>query len=126
MVTNSVGVDIVVIKRIEKALARWGERFLSKVYTNAEVAFFQNRVPELAARFAGKEAVTKALGTGMKGVALREVEILSDVRGKPIVNLYGRAERRAKEIGLSDFAISLSHTDELAIAFVVANGGLRS
>ncbi|MBI4318718.1 MAG: holo-ACP synthase [Chloroflexi bacterium] len=116
----SSGVDIIEISRVKKALSRWGERFLLRVFTPDELRLCHGRMPELAVRFAGKEAVSKALGTGMRGVAWREIEILSDPRGKPIVHLHNRAKMRAEEISLNTFAISLSHTDDLAIAFVVA------
>ncbi len=117
---HSVGVDIIEIPRVEEALARWGERFLYRVYTGREVAFCRGRIPELAARFAAKEAVSKALGTGMHGVAWKEIEVLPDHRGKPHVFLHGRARQRANEIGLNFFAISLSHSRDHAIAFVTA------
>ena len=119
----SVGVDIVEIPRIARALARWGERFLRHVYTPAEVAYCRGRIPELAARFAAKEAISKALGTGMVGVWWTEMEVLGDRRGKPQVTLYGRALARAQELGLDEWAVSLSHTGDSAIAVVVARGG---
>ncbi|UCC77703.1 MAG: holo-ACP synthase [Anaerolineales bacterium] len=117
---TSVGVDIIEISRIQRAIARWDERFLDRVYTPAELAFCRGRVPELAVRFAGKEAISKALGTGMFGVSWIEMEILADVRGKPLVHLHGRAATRAARLGLNEFAISLSHSREYAVAFVVA------
>ncbi len=117
---HSVGVDIIEIGRVANALARRGERFLRRIYTPREVTFCRGRVPELAARFAAKEAVSKALGTGMRGVAWREIEICPDRRGKPHVHLYGRAKQRAQDLGLACFAISLSHSREHAIAFVTA------
>ena len=117
----STGVDIIELNRVKEALSRWGERFLTRVFTPAEIRFCRGRVPELAVRFAGKEAVSKALGTGMRGVAWRDVEILPDPRGKPLVFLHGPARDRADELGLRSFAISLSHSEELAIAFVVAS-----
>jgi len=118
----SVGVDIVEIRRIERAIQRWGERFLGRVYTPAELALCRGRAPELAARFAAKEAISKALGTGLRGIGWREMEVLSDERGKPLVHLHGRAKARADFLGLSDFAISLSHSQVYALAFVVAMG----
>ncbi len=117
----STGVDIIELNRVKEALSRWGERFLTRVFTPAEIRFCRGRVPELAVRFAGKEAVSKALGTVMRGVAWRDVEILPDPRGKPLVFLHGPARDRADELGLRSFAISLSHSEELAIAFVVAS-----
>lgn len=121
----SVGVDIVEIERLGQAIERWGQRFLNRVYTPREQAFCRGRVPELAARFAAKEAISKALGTGIigrQGVSWRDMEVLPDQRGKPLVYLHGRARRRAKELGLTQWAISLSHEREVAIAFVVASG----
>lgn len=116
----SVGVDIVEIERVAELLRRHGERFLERIYTPAEVAFCRGRTAELAARFAGKEAILKALGTGRRGVGWREVEIVSDRRGKPHVRLYDRAEERAAVLGLTCFAISLSHSRDFAVASVVA------
>jgi len=120
-----VGVDLVEIPRIERVLARYGDRFLERVFTPAEVLYARGRTPELAARFAAKEAVAKALGVGMRmlapdGVGWREVEVLGDRRGRPEVYLHGRAAERAAELGLSEWAISLSHTRQYAVAFVVA------
>ncbi len=116
----SVGVDIVEIERISKAVARWGERFTRRVYTAAESEHCRGWIPSLAACFAAKEAVSKALGTGMRGVSWREIETLPDRRGKPLVYLHGGAKTRAEKLGLSHFALSLSHSHDYAIAFVVA------
>ncbi len=116
---NAVGVDIIEIERVEAALGRFGERFLRRLYTPEEVAFCRGRAHELAARFAAKEAVMKALGTGARGVAWREIEVLPNHRGKPLVYLYGRAKERAERIGLEGLDVSLSHSREYAVAFVV-------
>ena len=118
----SVGVDIIEIERIEAVSRRHGERFLRRVYTPAEQAYCRGRVPELAVRFAAKEAISKALGTGLRGIAWCEMEILGDERGKPVVHLHGRARARAEELGLTEFAVSLSHSRDYAVAFVVAAG----
>ena len=117
--TSAVGVDVIEIERVEAALARFGERFLRRVYTAEEAAFCRGRVHELAARFAAKEAVMKALGTGAKGVAWREIEVLPNHRGKPLVYLYGRAKARAERIGLAGLDVSMSHSREYAVAFIV-------
>ena len=117
--SNAVGVDIIEVERVEKALARFGERFLRRVYTPLEASFCRGRTSELAARFAAKEAVMKALGTGAHGVAWREIEVLPNHRGKPLVYLHGRAARRAEMIGLRDIDISMSHSRRYAVAFVV-------
>jgi holo-[acyl-carrier protein] synthase len=117
---HSVGVDAIEIDRIRRSIERFGRRFLSRVYTEREVAYCQGRIPEFAARFAAKEAISKALGTGIRGIIWREMEILPDRRGKPLVFLHGRAANRAAELGLAEFAVSLTHARELAIAVVVA------
>jgi holo-[acyl-carrier protein] synthase len=114
-----VGVDIVAVTRLEKAVAYWGERFLKRVYTDAELELCCGRASSLAARFAGKEAVIKTLGGLSKGFRWREIEILSDPRGKPLVNLYGSVRDKAASLGLSGLAISLSDCEEYAVAFVV-------
>src|SRR5437867_6396455 len=119
MNTSAAGVDIIEIERIERALAKFGPRFLRRVYTQLEAAFCRGRVAELAARFAAKEAVMKALGTGARGRAWREIEILPNQRGKPLVYLHGRAKQRAETIGLRGVDVSLTHSRELAIAAVV-------
>src|SRR3990172_5527403 len=116
---SAVGVDVIEIERVEAALGRFGERFLQRVYTAVEVAFCRGRTHELAARFAAKEAVMKALGTGARGLAWREIEVLPNHRGKPLVYLYGRAKARAERIGLSGLDVSMSHSREYAVAFVV-------
>ena len=118
-----IGVDIIEVARIEKAVACWGEQFLHRVYTDSELELCGNRSPALAARFAGKEAVIKTLGGLSKGFKWREIEILSDPRGKPIVHLHGSMRTRANTLGLGDIAISLSDCEEYAVAFVV--GGVE-
>jgi holo-[acyl-carrier protein] synthase len=120
-----VGVDLIEIARVERALARHGDRFLERVFTPAEIRYCRGYIAELAARFAAKEAVSKALGVGMRmiardGIHWREVEVVGDPRGKPLVRLYGRAARRAEDLGLTEWAISLSHSREHAVALVVA------
>lgn len=117
------GVDLIEVDRIETALARYGERFLTRVFTEGELAYSRGRPHELAARFAAKEAVGKMLGVGIQhrdGVYWRDIEVVSGERGKPSVKLSGKAARRAEEIGLRTFALSLSHSREHAIALVVA------
>lgn len=123
MSANAVGVDIIEIGRVEAALERFGERFLRRVYSAVEVASCRGRVHELAARFAAKEAVMKALGTGARGVAWREIEVLPNHRGKPLVYLHGRARERAERIGLTGMDVSMSHSREYAVAFVVGHAG---
>ena len=116
------GVDLVGMQRIQDVLDRHGGRFLRRVYTEREVDYCGDRVPELAVRFAGKEAVMKALGTGVRGISWREIEILANARGKPIVILHGRARVRAQQIGMQMIEISLTHEREMGCAFVVGSG----
>lgn len=116
------GVDIIEIARIERALAEFGERFLRRIYTERERERYATRVAELAARFAAKEATSKALGTGIRGIRWREMEILSNRRGKPVLVLHGGAAERAELLGLAAFDVSLTHSRTDAMAFVV---GLR-
>ena len=123
----SAGVDIIELDRIRRVLERHGERFLARIYTPEEIIRYGDRLPELAARFAAKEAVSKALGVGLNhmsvhGIGWREVEVLPDPLGKPVVHLSGRALQLAEEQGLRDWAISLSHSRDYAVAFVVASG----
>ena len=114
------GIDVVEIDRVEKTLARHPERFLLRVFTPLEIAYCRGRVRELAARFAAKEATMKALGTGVRGVGWREIEVLPDGRGKPLIYLYGRAKERAKAIGMGQAEVSLTHGVDFAFAMVVA------
>lgn len=116
------GIDIAEVPRIAAALERWGHRFLERVYTPAERERYAGRVLSLSARFAAKEAVMKALGTGMRGVSWKDIEILPDALGKPTVRLYGRGEARARALGIQVWEISLTHSRETAIASVVALG----
>ena len=113
------GIDIVEISRIGAAIDSWGNRFLKRIYTDDEIKYCRGHVPELAARFAGKEAVMKALGTGYRGVSWRDIEILPNQRGAPLVYLSGSARSRSEELGIQEMAITLSHSREYAIASVV-------
>lgn len=122
----SVGVDLVELARIRRAVERYGERFLARIYTPDELVRYRHRLPELAARFAAKEAVSKALGVGLNhisanGIGWQEVEVLSDPLGKPVVSLSGRACFLAEQQGLGTWAISLSHDRDHAVAVVVAS-----
>ncbi len=118
----AVGTDIIEIARIQRSLDDFGERFLNRVYTQRERDRYRSRVSELAARFAAKEATSKALGTGIRGIHWREMEVLSNRRGKPVLILHGAAAKRANDLGLTDFSVSLTHSRTDAMAFVVAFG----
>jgi len=114
---NCIGIDIIEIGRIEKAIGRWGEGFLHRVYTDPELRLYPKKLSSLAVRFAAKEAVIKALGKPA-AISLKEIEILSEPSGKPVVNLYGKTQNQARDLGLDGFAISLSHSREYAVALV--------
>ena len=114
-----IGIDIVEIARIERAIAHRGESFLHRIYTEPELKLCHKKPSSLAARFAGKEAVIKAIGTQTRGINWREIEILADPSGKPLVHVYGKAQNQVDSLGLGKLAISLSHSKEYAIAFVV-------
>jgi len=116
----AVGVDIIEIARIQRSLDDFGERFLHRVYTERERERYRTRVSELAARFAAKEATSKALGTGIRGIRWREMEVLPNRRGKPVLILHGQAAARAEQLGFTDFTVSLTHSRSDAMAFVVA------
>jgi holo-[acyl-carrier protein] synthase len=119
----AVGIDVIEIYRIERALAEFGQRFLSRIYTEAEQARFGKRPNELAGRFAVKEATSKVLGTGIRGIRWKEMEVLTNRRGKPVLVLHGGAAERAALLGLNDFSVSITHSRTDAMAIVV---GLKS
>ena len=114
-----VGVDIIEIDRIEDAIARWGERFLGRVYTEAELEVCRGRTPALAVRFAAKEAVMKALGTGTNGVGWQDIEVLPNSDGKPLVFLHRGARKKSRELGMTHLDLSLSHSHHYAVASAV-------
>ncbi len=117
---TAVGVDIIEIDRIKRAISRRQDSFLKRIYTSAELEGHHN-VSSLAARFAAKEAVMKALGTGTRGVGWTDIEILTNGHGAPVIKLYGRALKKSAEIGLARFDVSLSHSRKYAIAFVIGH-----
>ncbi len=115
-----IGVDLIEITRINDSRERFGERFYSRFFTEAEREYCAGNPQRLAARFAAKEAVAKALGTGIGDVRWIDIEVLSDTRSRPFLHLHGKAAELAAELGLTTWEVSLSHTDTHAIAFVVA------
>jgi holo-[acyl-carrier protein] synthase len=128
----STGIDLIEISRIQKALERHGERFLKKIFSDTErerLAQFQSRQPnprliirELAARFAAKEACSKALGTGIGPVSWKEMEVLNEPSGKPTLRLTGKAAQIASFLGYTGWSVSLTHSREMAAAVVVCVG----
>ncbi|MFW6075050.1 MAG: holo-ACP synthase [Chloroflexota bacterium] len=111
------------IARIEHVLKRFPERFLNRVFSEAERDRYRNRTSELAARFAAKEATMKALGTGIRGVRWRDIETLPNRRGKPILVLRETASRRAELLGLNRWTVSLTHSRTEAMAIVIGSKG---
>lgn len=117
----SVGVDMIEVARIQETVDRFGARFLDRVFTPAEQEYCGVNHASLAARWAAKEAVAKALGCGIGDVAWREIEVLSDERGAPQLQLTGDARRLADECDLHHWSLSLSHSRTHAIAFVIGH-----
>ncbi|MCE7918962.1 MAG: holo-[acyl-carrier-protein] synthase [Chloroflexi bacterium] len=116
------GVDLIEISRVAGMIERHGARFLNRVFTGLEQRDCAGRASSLAARFAAKEAAAKALGCGIGDVSWLEIEIRSDARRAPYLVLAGEGERLAKEQGLTTWSVSLSHAENMAIAFVAAMG----
>jgi holo-[acyl-carrier protein] synthase len=121
------GIDLVEIERIQSSLERYGSRFLNRVFTEAEQAYCLRKryaAESLAARFAAKEAAAKALGTGIsRGVSWLEIEVSRPLGSRPSLSFHGRAAEIAKGLGVHNATLSLTHTDSLAMASVVLEGG---
>ena len=113
------GVDIIEIPRVREVLDRHGQRFLQRVFTSEEIAYCRGRAPNLAARFAAKEAMMKALGAGVRGVGWKDIEVVRLRSGLPTIRLHGRAAERAERLGLRETSLSVSHCHDYAVAFVV-------
>lgn len=118
----ATGVDLIDIFRIREAMDRHGDRFISRIFTEAEQRDCGGRIASLAVRFAAKEAVSKALGCGIGDVSWLDIEIRSNENKAPYLVLHGEGERLANQLGLSNWSVSLSHTENQAIAFVIAIG----
>ncbi len=116
----TTGVDMIEIARIERGIDRHGQRFLDRFFTEREQVYCNGRFDSFAGRFAVKEAVGKALGTGIGDIRWVDVEIVNDERGRPELVLHGAARTLADKLGLAEWSISLSHTNTHAIGFVVA------
>jgi holo-[acyl-carrier protein] synthase len=118
------GIDLMEIARIGRSIERYGSHFLERVYTAAEIAYCQrkrrNAAESFAARFAAKEAAAKALGTGIGfGVTWREIEVTREPRGRPMVQLHGRAAEIAREMGVRTSSLSITHTATHSMAMVI-------
>jgi holo-[acyl-carrier protein] synthase len=114
--TTELGIDIIRISRIKDSLDRFGDRFTNRVLTPLESAYVHGRPQTMAGRWAAKEAVSKVLGLGVRGIGWRDIEIERLPTGQPAVKLHGRARRRAEQLGMGRIAISISHEAEFAVA----------
>jgi holo-[acyl-carrier protein] synthase len=115
----SSGIDLIEIERVRAAIERHGDKFIARIFTEYEQKECKGRIPSLAARFAAKEAVAKALGTGIGDVSWLDIEIRGDENNAPRLYLYGMAAAKAKEKGLTNWSVSLTHTESQAMALVV-------
>ncbi len=125
-----VGVDVVAIDRVEKVVERFGQRFLQRVFTPAEISYCSTgarQAERLAARFAAKEAASKALGKGIGTITWQEIEVLSLSNGQPELLFHGRAAIEAAKAGFEGWSVSLSHDRyaNIAVAFVLCWGGAQ-
>lgn len=118
----ATGVDLIEIARIEEVIARHGKHYLERIYTSAELEYCGRRAESLAGRFAAKEAVVKALGCGIGDVSWKEIEVLGDEQNAPILTLHAMAGEKARELGLTTWSVSISHSQSHVVAFVVAMG----
>src|SRR5262245_1656194 len=123
--TTELGIDIIKVQRIRDTLAKFGARFSGRVLTPAEQRYVRDRPETLAGRWAAKEAVSKVLGLGVRGIGWREIEVERLPTGQPAVRLHGRAAARARQLGMSRIALSISHEADyaVAIAFGVRSAG---
>jgi holo-[acyl-carrier protein] synthase len=125
--TSELGIDIIRVERIRRTLAKFGPRFSARVLTPAERRYVRDRPETMAGRWAAKEAVSKVLGLGVRGIGWRDIEIERLPTGQPAVRLHGRAAQRAEQLGMARVAVSISHEAEyaVAIAFGIRSAGGR-
>ena len=125
--TTELGIDIVKVERIRAALERFGARFSKRVLTEAEQRYVRERPETMAGRWAAKEAVSKVLGLGVRGIGWRDIEIERMPTGQPAVRLHGRAAARAEQLGMERIAVSITHESDyaVAIAFGIRTAGGR-
>ena len=119
-----LGIDIVRVARIGDALDRFGARFSRRVLTEAERRYVRDRPETFAGRWAAKEAVSKVLGLGVRGIGWRDIEVVRLPTGQPAVALHGRAARRAEQLGMGRISVSISHEADYAVA--IAYGHRRA
>jgi holo-[acyl-carrier protein] synthase len=123
--TTELGIDIVKVERIRAALERFGDRFSNRVLTPAERRYVRARPETFAGRWAAKEAVSKVLGLGVRGIGWKDIEVERLPTGQPAIRLHGRAAQRADQLGMGRIALSITHESEyaVAIAFGVRTAG---
>src|SRR4051812_20859906 len=124
---TELGIDIIKVDRIRASLDRFGSRFTGRVLTPSEQRYVRDRPETMAGRWAAKEAVSKVLGLGVRGIGWRDIEIERLPTGQPSVRLHGRAEARSRQLGMVRIAVSISHESDyaVAIAFGVRTAGGR-
>ncbi|MGZ8437039.1 MAG: holo-ACP synthase [Candidatus Limnocylindrales bacterium] len=125
--TTELGIDIIKVARIRAALERFGPRFSRRVLTDAERRYVRDRPETMAGRWAAKEAVSKVLGLGVRGIGWRDIEVERLPTGQPAIRLHGRAASRADQLGMGRIAVSITHESDyaVAIAFGIRTTGGR-
>ncbi|MFP5341622.1 MAG: holo-ACP synthase [Candidatus Limnocylindria bacterium] len=125
--TTELGIDIIRVERIRATLERFGSRFAGRVLTDAERRYVRDRPETMAGRWAAKEAVSKVLGLGVRGIGWRDIEVERLPTGQPAVRLHGRAAARAEQLGMGRIAVSITHESDyaVAVAFGVRTAGGR-
>jgi holo-[acyl-carrier protein] synthase len=121
--TTELGIDIIKVDRIRASLERFGDRFTKRVLTPAEQRYVRGRPETMAGRWAAKEAVSKVLGLGVRGIGWRDIEVERLPTGQPAVRLHGRAAARADQLGMGRIALSITHESDYAVAIAF---GIRS
>ena len=125
--TTELGIDIIKVERIRASIARFGARFAKRVLTERERRYVRDRPETFAGRWAAKEAVSKVLGLGVRGIGWKDIEVERLPTGQPAIRLHGRAAQRADQLGMDRIAVSISHESDfaVAIAFGVRTAGGR-
>src|SRR5438093_6351381 len=114
--TSELGIDIIKVDRIRRTLERFGSRFSARVLTPSEHRYVRDRPETLAGRWAAKEAASKVLGLGVRGIGWREIEVERLPTGQPAIRLHGRAAARAAQLAMGRIALSISHVSDYAVA----------
>ena len=124
--TTELGIDIIKVDRIRRSIEKFGQRFSNRVLTPAERRYVRDRPETFAGRWAAKEAVSKVLGLGVRGIGWKDIEVVRLPTGQPSIQLHGRAADRAEQLGMGRIALSITHESDYAVAIafgVRATGG---